>query len=70
MRRYLKRDSLIDGKPRAVWEPGILHHTSWTGEELTYNPAHEPWKIDKNAPLTLKCNEAFKAYHWLRSRGI
>lgn len=21
-------DSLIDGKPRAVWEPGILHHTS------------------------------------------
>ena len=53
-------DALIAGK-RATWEPGTLRHTSWTGAELVYEPAHEPWKIAEDAPLTLKCNEAYEA---------
>ena len=53
-------DELIAGK-RATWEPGTLRHTSWTGTELVYEPAHDPWKIDEQAPLTLKCNEAYEA---------
>ena len=53
-------DRLVAGK-RASWEPGTLRHTSWTGAELVYEPAHEPWKIDKDAPLTLKCNQAYQA---------
>lgn len=53
-------DALVAGK-RAAWEPGTLRHTSWTGVELVYEPAHEPWKIAEDAPLTLKCNEAYEA---------
>lgn len=53
-------DNLVAGK-RAVWKPGTLRHTSWTGTELVYEPAHEPWKITEDAPLTLKCKEAYKA---------
>ena len=39
-------EELIAGK-RATWEPGTLRHTSWTGAELVYEPAHDPWKISK-----------------------
>lgn len=53
-------DGLIAGK-RASWEPGTLRHTSWAGAELVYEPAHEPWKIDLDAPLTVKCGEAYEA---------
>lgn len=53
-------EQLIAGK-RASWEPGTLFHKSWTGKELVYEPAHEPWKIAEDAPLTLKCNDAYEA---------
>lgn len=53
-------DALIAGK-RASWEPGTLRHTSWTGTELVYEPAHEPWKIAEDAPLTQACNAAYEA---------
>lgn len=53
-------DALVAGK-RASWEPGTLRHTSWTGAELVYEPAHEPWKIAEDAPLTLTCNAAYEA---------
>ncbi len=54
-------DGLIAGKPRATWEPGTLHHTSWNGVELTYEPCHDPWKIPEDAPLTKTCNAAYEA---------
>ncbi len=53
-------DGLIEGK-RASWEPGTLYHTSWKGTKLVYNPAHEPWKIAKEHPLTLACNDAYES---------
>lgn len=53
-------NELISGK-RATWESGTLRHTSWTGAELVYEPAHDPWKIADDHPLTLKCNEAYEA---------
>ncbi|MEA4972278.1 MAG: YgeY family selenium metabolism-linked hydrolase [Candidatus Metalachnospira sp.] len=53
-------DFLIDGKD-AHWEIGTLYHTSWTGEKIEYQPMHNPWIIDKDAPLTLKMNEAYKS---------
>ena len=53
-------DALVAGK-RASWEPGTLRHTSWTGTELVYEPAHEPWKIAEDAPLTQACNAAYEA---------
>ena len=53
-------DALVAGK-RASWEPGTLRHTSWTGTELVYEPAHEPWRIAGDAPLTLCCNAAYEA---------
>ena len=43
-------DALIAGKD-ASWEVGTLHHTSWKGRELSYEPMHDPWKIDKEHPL-------------------
>ncbi|MGM9568433.1 MAG: YgeY family selenium metabolism-linked hydrolase [Clostridia bacterium] len=52
-------DALVAGK-RADWAPGTLRHTSWTGAELVYEPSHEPWRIPKDAPLTLKCDEAYE----------
>ncbi|MCD8121684.1 MAG: YgeY family selenium metabolism-linked hydrolase [Clostridiales bacterium] len=52
-------DGLIAGK-RATWEPGTLVHTSWTGEKLVYEPAHEPWKIAENHELTKACNAAYE----------
>jgi putative selenium metabolism hydrolase len=54
-------NTLVEGKNRTSWEPGTLRRRSWTGVEMVYNPSHEPWKIDINAPLTLKCNEAYEA---------
>lgn len=53
-------DALVQGKC-ARWMKGTLRHQSWTGAELVYEPVHEPWQIDENAPLTLKCREAFEA---------
>ncbi|CAG9607908.1 YgeY family selenium metabolism-linked hydrolase [Pseudoneobacillus rhizosphaerae] len=40
-------DALIAGK-NASWEVGTLHHTTWTGANLVYEPMHNPWKIEKD----------------------
>ncbi|MEL7622370.1 MAG: YgeY family selenium metabolism-linked hydrolase [Clostridiales bacterium] len=52
-------DGLIKGK-NADWKVGTLLHTSWTGEELVYEPMHDPWKIDIDAPLTQAIRAAYK----------
>lgn len=44
-------DTLIAGK-NASWEVGTLHHITWTGKELTYEPMQNPWKIDLEHSLT------------------
>lgn len=53
-------EALIAGRQRASWELGTLRRTSWTGGELVYEPAHEPWKIDEDAPLTVTCRQAYE----------
>ncbi|MDL2263779.1 YgeY family selenium metabolism-linked hydrolase [Synergistaceae bacterium OttesenSCG-928-I11] len=50
---------LIRGKD-ATWEVGTLHHTSWTGASLTYEPMHDPWKIEQDHPLTQSLIRAYK----------
>ena len=52
-------DELVQEKD-ARWEVGPLRHTSWNGGELVYEPMHDPWKIEKDAPLTKALNEAYK----------
>lgn len=44
-------DDLVAGK-RATWEVGTLYHTTWKGKDLVYEPMHNPWEIEKEAPLT------------------
>lgn len=44
-------DELVAGK-NASWEVGTLRHTTWTGAKLVYEPMHNPWKIDKEHPLS------------------
>ena len=51
-------DELIKGKD-AHWEKGTLHRTSWTGKELIYEPAHAPWRIGEDHPLTQACVQAY-----------
>ncbi len=53
-------DELVRGK-NAHWEPGTLIRTSWTGSELRYEPAHDPWKISEDHILTRCCNEAYES---------
>ena len=50
-------DALIAGKD-ARWEVGTLVHTSWQGEELRYEPMHDPWEISKDHPLTAALRRA------------
>lgn len=50
---------LIAGK-NASWEVGTLCHTTWTGTKLTYEPMHNPWKIDVEHSLT---KALVRAYH-------
>lgn len=52
-------DSLIEGK-NASWKVGTLHHTSWTGKSLNYEPMHDPWKIEKDHILTEKLIQAYE----------
>lgn len=47
-------------KKNASWEVGTLHQTTWTGTKLSYEPMHDPWKIDKDHSLT---KAMIKAYH-------
>jgi putative selenium metabolism hydrolase len=44
-------DRIIAGK-NATWEIGTLHRTTWTGEELTYQPFHLAWEIDLQHDLS------------------
>jgi len=43
-------NKIIAGKD-AAWELGTLHRTTWTGEELTYEPLHPAWEINLDHPL-------------------
>lgn len=52
-------DELVAGKD-AWWEEGTLRHTSWTGRELVYHPAHDPWSIPLDHPLTVQCIKAYR----------
>ena len=52
-------EQLIDGK-KAGWEVGTLHHTTWNGKALEYEPMHNPWKIEKDHPLTQSLIRAYK----------
>ena len=53
-------DALIEGKD-AFWEVGTLYHTSWTGENLVYEPMHDPWIIDREHPLTKALDRAYES---------
>jgi putative selenium metabolism hydrolase len=44
-------EKIIAGK-KATWEIGTLHKTTWTGEELTYEPFHLAWEISLNHDLS------------------
>ena len=50
-------DALIAGKD-AEWQVGTLHHVSWKGEKLDYEPMHDPWKIQREHPLTQALRKA------------
>jgi putative selenium metabolism hydrolase len=52
-------DCLIEGKD-AFWEVGTLHHTSWNGKKLVYEPMHDPWSIQENHELTQAMGRAFE----------
>lgn len=52
-------DALIAGK-NASWEVGTLHHTTWTGAKLVYEPMHNPWKIDKEHTLSKALIKAYQ----------
>ena len=51
-------DQLIAGKD-AHWEVGTLHHTSWNGGKLDYEPMHEPWSIDRESALALALRRVY-----------
>lgn len=52
-------DTVIQGKD-AAWEVGTLHHTSWQGRELVYEPMHDPWEIKKEHGLTQALLKAYE----------
>lgn len=55
-------DDLVAGKD-AHWEVGTLHHTSWKGGSLTYEPMHDPWKISREHPLTRALERAYASVY-------
>ncbi|WP_422487050.1 YgeY family selenium metabolism-linked hydrolase [Gudongella sp. DL1XJH-153] len=52
-------DILIEGKD-ASWEVGTLHHTTWKGKDLVYEPMHNPWIIETENVLTKSLISAYK----------
>lgn len=52
-------ESLVAGK-NASWEVGTLHHTSWTGKALDYEPLHDPWMIGEEHALTKALIRAYR----------
>ena len=55
-------EQLIAGK-NADWEVGTLHHTTWTGAKLTYEPLHNPWKIAEDHVLTKALRRAYQGVY-------
>ena len=55
-------DDLIKGK-RASWEVGTLHHMSWKGKALEYEPLHDPWMIDESHDLTQALIRSYKSVY-------
>ena len=51
-------DELIADKD-ARWEVGTLHHTSWNGGKLDYEPMHDPWKTAEDAPINIALRVAY-----------
>jgi acetylornithine deacetylase/succinyl-diaminopimelate desuccinylase-like protein len=51
-------ERIIAGK-NATWEIGTLHRTTWTGEELTYEPFHLAWEISLQHALSKALIEAY-----------
>lgn len=58
----MEMNELIKDK-NATWEVGTLHHTTWKGKALTYEPMHNPWLIDQTHPLALALIKAYKTVH-------
>ncbi|MCB8950030.1 MAG: YgeY family selenium metabolism-linked hydrolase [Ardenticatenaceae bacterium] len=52
-------DQLIAGK-HASWAVGVLHKTSWTGQQVRYEPFHPAWEIERDHPLTQACVAAYR----------
>jgi putative selenium metabolism hydrolase len=52
-------EHLTMGK-NAFWETGTLRHRTWTGKDLVYEPLHNPWRIEKDHPLTQALVRAYK----------
>ena len=55
-------DRLIEGKD-ASWEVGTLHHTTWKGKDLVYEPMHNPWEIEKDHELTQSLIRAYSSVY-------
>ena len=53
---------LIAGK-NASWEIGTLHHTSWKGKALDYQPMHNPWSIGLGHELTQALRAAYQTVY-------
>lgn len=52
-------DQIIEGKD-AVWEIGSLHRKTWTGLEVSYEPFHLAWKIDRSHGLAKAFIDAYQ----------
>lgn len=57
-------NTLVAGK-NAAWEVGTLHHTTWTGTKLEYEPMHNPWKIETDHPLAKGLINAYQDVYQL-----
>lgn len=55
-------ERLTAGK-RAAWRVGTLQKTTWTGEELTYEPLHAAWEISLDHPLAQAFCAAYEAVY-------
>jgi putative selenium metabolism hydrolase len=53
---------LIAGK-NASWEIGTLHHRSWKGKALDYQPMHNPWRIEPQHQLAQALRTAYKTVY-------
>ncbi len=52
-------DQIIEGKD-AAWEIGTLHRKTWTGLEVSYEPFHLAWELDKSHGLTRAFIDAYQ----------